>query len=262
MVIETPIDRATERVEAEREALDARLDAYAVFADRVEGLSVESRPSAPHGVVATTGTHLHAGGSTDGRCRAVRTAFAETIRPHSVDDVDESEPLLTTIGHEFTESIAVALAPTTDAGFTDGLKRTVLSEVDDRRTETTVLNRALVREGTRVETVADAVDTITAWVVEAELGEGRLVGFDALRERHRKLERFREQCDDLAAQRQALLQRSTCKQLEAGIRHRSLVGYLYQEFPMDYPVLATLARLDAACAVCQRAVRDHLVRRV
>jgi hypothetical protein len=262
MAIETHVDRALVRVGSEREALDAKLDAYDAFVDQVEDLAVESRSTAPRGVVTTTGTGLHAGGSTNGQCRAVRTAFAETIRPHSVDDVEEAEPLLATIGQELTESIAVALAPTTDTGFTDELKRTVLSEVDARRTETKVISRALEREASQLTAAGDTVDTIVEWLVEADETPLTDLGFDALERRHRTLERFRAQCDDRAAQRQAFFQQSTNQRLEAGVQHTEFVEYLYQGFPTTHPVLVTLARLDATCATCQRAVRDHLVRRV
>ncbi|OYR50821.1 hypothetical protein [Halorubrum sp. Ea8] len=56
----------------------------------------------------------------DARCREVRRAFHETARPHSLADVDDAdaESLLETVRSEFTESVAVALAPTTDASST------------------------------------------------------------------------------------------------------------------------------------------------
>jgi hypothetical protein len=262
MAIETHVDRALARVESEREALDAKLDAYEAFVDRVEDLAVESSRSAPRGVVTTTDTGLHGGGSTNGQCRAVRTVFAETIRPHSVEDVEEAEPLLATIGQELTESIAVALAPTTDAGFTDELKRTVLSEVDARRTETEVLSRALEREASQLTAAGGTVDTISEWIVDVNETPLTDLGFDALERRHRRLEDFRARCDDRAAKRQEFLQQSTSQRLEAGIRHTEFVEYLYQGFPTTHPVLSTLARLDATCGTCQRSVRDHLVRRV
>jgi hypothetical protein len=52
------------------------------------------------------------------RVRAEREAFDETIRPHSVADVDETEPLLGTIRGEFRDALPVALAPATAASFT------------------------------------------------------------------------------------------------------------------------------------------------
>lgn len=262
MAIETHVDRALARVASEREAFDAKLDAYEAFVDRVEELAVESRPSAPRGVVTTTGTGLHGGGSTNGQCRAVRTVFAETVRPHSVEDVEEAEPLLATIGHELTESIAVALAPTTDTGFTDELKHTVLSEVAERRTETEVLCRALEREASRLTAAVDTVDTVSEWIVEADETPLTDLDFDALERRHRTLERFRARCDDRAAQRQEFLQGTTNQGPEVGVQHTEFVEYLYQGFPTTHPVLSTLVRLDTSCATCQRAVRDHLVRRV
>lgn len=42
----------------------------------------------------------------------------------------------------------------------------------------------------------------------------------------------------------------------------TLAEFLYAEFPVDHPVLATATRLDDGSADCQLAIRDHLGRRV
>ncbi|MCL7416764.1 MAG: hypothetical protein M8354_02845, partial [Halalkalicoccus sp.] len=61
---------------------------------------------------------------------------------------------------------------------------------------------------------------------------------------------------------QAHLGRTTGADGKAGVRHRDLRGYLYEGFPIDHPVLVTVVRLEELCGKAQRAVRDHLVRRV
>lgn len=260
MVVETYVTRAVERVVAEREAVDAKHEAFVTFADRVADLPTEPARSSAPGVTATTGARF-AEASTDDGCRAVRTAFAETVRPHSVGDEDGDESLLAAVREEFTDAIAVALAPTTGAGFSGGLKRSLLAEADARRTETAVVGRALDRERSRLDDAAAAVDGITAWIADADGTPLADLGFDALRRRHRTLATHRERCEDLACERQAFLRGTTSRDAEAGVRHRSLVEYLYRDFPVDHPVLATAARLDAVCAECQRAVRAHLIRR-
>ena len=261
MGVETYVARARERATAEREAVDAKRGAFGAFADRVADLPTESaRVSAP-GMTAPTGARFHTEGSTDDGCRAVRTAFAETVRPHSAAAEDGDEPLLETVREEFTDAIAVALAPTTATAFSDRIKRSLVSEVDAQRAETAVMVRALDRERSHLDEAGNAVDGITSWIAEADETPLTDLGFDALRRRHRTLATHRERCDDLARQRQAFLRETTSRNAEAGVRHRSLVEYLYRDFPVDHPVLATAARLDAVCAECQRTVRKHLVRR-
>jgi hypothetical protein len=261
MAVRTHIDQARPRVETERDAVESKLEALGAFVDRVSELSAEPSPPSPSGVTATAGAQLRAESSPDGRCRAVRTAFDETVRPHSVAEVDGSEPLLATIRSELTDSVAVALAPTTDVSFSPDLKRMIVAEAKARRTETDVLRRALEREETQLANAGDTVDDITAWIAETDETPLTDLGFEALRRRHETLARHRDRCEKLARRRQEFLGRTTSESVEAGVRHESLVPYLYEDFPVDHPVLATVARLDVACEACQRAVRDHLVRR-
>ncbi|UIP01365.1 hypothetical protein Hbl1158_15765 (plasmid) [Halobaculum sp. CBA1158] len=261
MTIDTHIEHAQARVRTEQEAADARLDAYETFIRRVRGLETE-RTSASAGSAAVVGTtHLTADTVSTDRCRTVRNAFAETIPPHSVADTDGSEPLLETIREEFTDTIAVALAPTTDASLTPDLKRMVVAEARSRRSETAALQTALGRETEQLADAAATVDDIVAWIVEANETPLTDRGFDALKQRHETLASHRDRCEDVARERQAFLRGTTNDGFDAGIRHRRLVPYLYQELPVDHPVLATVTTLDETCRSCQSAVRDQLVRR-
>lgn len=261
MSVKTHVGRARTRVRSEQEAVDARLEAMETFLDRIEDLSPEPTPAASSGITATAGTLSRGNSSTEDRCRTVRTAFAETIRPYSVDDVDESKPLLETIQTELTDSIAVALAPTTGTSFSPELKRAIVSEAGARRAETEVLRQALGREESHLEDAAAVIDDITAWIAGADETPLTELGFESLQHRHETLTSHRERCEGLARKRQAFLEESTNRNAEVGIRHRDLVSYLYGDAGVDHPILATIARLDAACAECQRAVRSHLVRR-
>lgn len=258
----TLIDQARTRVTAEQDAVDAKLEALEAFRKRVSDLPAEPTLSSSPRITATAGARLGTDSSPDDRCRAVRTAFEETVRPHSVADVDDSESPLATIQNEFTDSIAVALAPTSEISFSPDLKQLIVAETNARQTETSVLRRALAREETQLDTAGNVVDDIVSWIVEADETPLTDLGFAALQQRHETLARHRDRCENLAHQRQEFLRKPTNKNADVGIHHRSLIPYLYQDFPMDHPVLATGARLDVACKQCQRAVRNHLVRRV
>jgi hypothetical protein len=264
MPTETYIDRARRRVRAEQEAVDAKLDAFDSFIERVEDVSTEQTSPPSLGVRAAVGAKLQWGTSGTERCREVRTAFAETVQPHSTADVDDSEPetLLETMSHELSEAISVALAPTTETSFTTDIQRAILTETDSRRTETTALRRALDREEAIVEDAAETVDTMTAWIVDTNETPLSEFDFETLQDHHETLATYRERCGELCRERQEFLQGTTSQDAEAGVRHQSLIPYLYQSFSIEYPVLVTAVRLDSTCAECQRALRDHLVRRV
>lgn len=260
MPVNTYIEQARRRVETEREAVEAKIDAYQAFHRRIEGLATEQTASTAARVTATTGPRP---GATDSgiQCRTVRSAFDETVRPHSVADLDSEESLLATIGNELTETIAVALSPTTATSFTADLERAICSTVSTRVTENEVLARALRREASHLDAAAGPVTDITAWIADVNETPLTELGFDALQARHETLADHRDRCDDIARRRQAFLRERTSQTVDFDISHRRLVTYLYEDAPVEFPVLATVARLDAVCRDCQRTVRNHLVRR-
>lgn len=260
MSIDTYVQRARRHVRSEREAASAKREAFDAFVDEVRDVATASANASSAGVT-TAGVQRRGTSANESRCRAVRTAFAETVRPHSVDDLDGDESLLETIRAEFTEPIAVALAPTTAAAFTDDLRERVVAEARARRTETAAFERALDREADQLDEAAETVDEVVGWLVDADETPLTDLGFDALARRHERLAARRARCEEVAERRQAFLEATTSNGAEAGVRHRQLLAYLYDDFAVDHPVLATVADLDATCMECQRAVRDHLTRR-
>ena len=116
-------------------------------------------------------------------------------------------------------------------------------------------------ERSALDDAVATVEGVTGWLADADETPLSDLDFDVLRARHETLATKRDRCRDLAERRQAFLDGSTTLHSGAGISHRTLVTSLYEDFPVDYPVLSTATRLDAVCRTCQRAVRDHLVRR-
>lgn len=265
-MIRTHIDDARDRVAAEQEALDAKITAVETFVDRVEAITPDStaatQATASQGIATATATGLQTGGSQTEGCANVREAFAETIRPHSVADIEASEPLLETISAELTDSIAVGLAPTANTPLSPGLKRAVISEAESRQTEIEVMCQTLDSEANLLAEAAETVEEITAWIADADETPLSELDFEELRERHERLEGHRERCADLATDRQIFLRETTSEGVETGIRHEHIIPQLYEDFPVEYPVLSTASRLEGLCRDCQRAVRDHLTRRV
>jgi len=265
----TYIDAAQDRVEAERAAAEAKRAGMESFVDRVADLSTDSSPAGASGVAGTGGLARRTEASGTGGCESVRTAFAETVHPHAVADRDPgresdasaSQPLTATIRQELTESIAVALAPASSVPFSPGLKQGILAEAHCRRSELDVLCRAVERESESLKAAADTVTTVSSWIAAADETPLTELGFDALQRRHEALATHRDRCDEAVADRQSVLASTTAVDAEAGLRHRDLVGSIYDGLAVDHPVLVTLTRLDDACRECQRSVRSHLVRR-
>ena len=262
----TYIDAASDLVDAERTAAEAKRDGMESFVEWVADLSAESSPAGGPGVAGAGGLAQRTESSAVGGCEPIRTAFAETVHPHAVAGEDvgatpESEPLTAAIRREFTESIAVALAPASTVPFSPGLKRGVLTEARRRRSELDVLCRALDRESESLEAAADTVMSVASWIAAADETPLSELGFDALRRRHEVLAAHRDRCDEAAAGRQSVLGSTTAIGADAGLRHRDLVGSVYDGLSVGHPVLTTLVRLDDACQECQQAVRAHLVRR-
>lgn len=266
-MIRTHIDDARNRVRAEQEALAEKMSATEEFISRVGEISPDSTATATTATTTATqgvatATHVQSGGSRTEGCALVREAFAETVRPHSVADIEDPEPLLETIKAELTESVAVALAPQANTPLSPGLKRAILSEAEGRQTEIEVMRQTLDGEAAMLDDAAETVDTITAWIAEADETPLSELDFDALQERHEQLDRHRERCERLATERQRFLRETTSKSVETGLRHEHIIPQLYEDFPVEYPVLATAGRLEETCRECQRAVRNHLTRRV
>ncbi|WP_267643272.1 DUF7260 family protein [Haloarchaeobius amylolyticus] len=253
---------ALDRVRSEQEAVEAKLDAIDRFIARVEDCPATPASPGPVSATAGVGSVPQAGNATEDGCQVVRRAFAETIRPHSLDDVEAAESLHETIGVELSEAIATALAPATDTTFSPTLKQAVLSEARSRRAETEAMRRALDRERDRVDAACDTVESIAGWIATADETPLTALGFEGLQQRHDQLAKRRDRCQRLAEQRQSFLDGRTTNGPEAGVSHRPLLTYIYQDFPVDHPVLATVASLDDTCAECQRAVRRHMVRQV
>ncbi|AFZ72597.1 DUF7260 family protein [Natronobacterium gregoryi] len=269
--LDSPLHEALEHVTEELGEVTGKLAAVDRFVKGVDDLSPATPNASPH---VTDGGRITASRtvstvqygpseSATAACRRdVRNLFAETIHPYAVDDIEQSEPVLTLIGEEFGQDVAVALAPSTDHQFTPDLKQAVLSAARQRRAELEAMKRALKIEVESLRTTKETVTELVNWLVEVDETPLLDLGFEELRRRHETLADHRAACRRLLEKRQSVLHGTTTYNATAGLAHRTLVTYLYRELPTSYPALSTVLRLLEQCRTCQRAVRDHLTRRV
>jgi len=262
MVIDSYIKRAETHLHTEQEAIDAKLDAYDAFISRVNKLQPDQRPSSAAGIGNIRTTHQYVDVSDTDHCKTIRKIFADTIRSHSVADVAKPESLLETIQEEFSETIAVALAPTTNASFTPEVKQMVLSDAKSQRMMIIASQQALNKEESQLTDTAEITSNITDWISNANETPLSDLSFESLMQRHETLATYCNHCEIVACKRQDFLRESTNNGIDANIRHQIFIPYVYQDMEVNYPVLATVANLASTCKACQRSIRDHLSRRV
>jgi hypothetical protein len=260
MIDDAELDRARAAVEHERAAAGAKADAFEGFVDRVSDLPTSEQPSAPESG-SHSGGSVVAPTSTAGSCRAVRAAFAETVRPESVADVDDSEPLLATIRAELNDHVASALSQSSDTAFSPQLKEAILRESAARIAEIQVFRDLLTTEREHLDDAHALVADVTEWVTSADQTPLTDLGFDALAHRHEGLAAHRDRCAQRLRERQQFLDGETAAS-GASFSHRGVVTWVYGDCSVTYPVLDAVLRLEAACTDCQRRVRQHLTRRV
>ncbi|WP_283402468.1 hypothetical protein [Halorubrum sp. DM2] len=266
MPIETHIDSALTRVEREQTHFDAERRAYERFQSEVASLSPQpatatsASPSAAGGALSVAGGSQHDAATTD--ADRVRELFTETVRPHSVADLDTEEPVLETIREELGDSLAFVLAPETDADVTPQVQNAICSKAQQRLQEITAMSSALNRETESLQAAARDCQSVTKWVEDHNQTSLLGLGFSELQQRHEQLSAHRERCEERLLARQETIHSTTSRDAQVGLEHRSLLTFLYQEFPVSYPILSTVTRLDALLADCQRSVRDHLTQRV
>lgn len=265
MTVETLLQDALDRVETERAHVSEKVTAFSQFRAGVHELAPASAQPGPPGAMADggmTATTTTLSMRSSSGCQQVRRLFEETVEPVSTTETDETESTVELLREEFCDEIALAVSPHTEGQFTPGVKQAMLTATDNRRQELGALEKALAVETESLEAAESPVREMTAWLASADERPLLELGFEQLRERHERLAEFRERCTEIADRRQETLEQTTSYEGSAGIEHKGVVGYLYEDFPTAHPVLSTATNLDDVCADCQRAVRDHLTRRV
>lgn len=263
MTVTTHVQMALECVERDREQLADRIDALERFARGVDAIQPVS-PAGPTMTAATGGGTLAASAAgsspSSNRCREVRDLFATTVGA-ARDEASRPASTREQLGDEFGEELALVLSSDHDRQFTPDVKAALLSAVRNRRAELNAVDAALSTEAASLRSAAATVESITDWLVRADETPLSELGFDELRDRHETLSDHRERCRRALRDRQDVLHGTTSPNDAARISHRQLVESLYAGNETSHPVLETVSRLEACCADCQRAVRDHLVRR-
>lgn len=268
MTVDTAVHDALNRIETERDRVTGELTAFDRFEDAVCEIDPVS-PTDSTGTAATSGgstvavASLSAGPSTGTeRADRVRERFAETVGRYPDPAADGSNSTVEIMAEKLGEEVAATLAPSTPGRFTPEVKAAVRTATAKRTAQLRAMDRALDAERDALERALESIDSVVQWLAEADQTPLLSLGFEALRARHETLAAHRDRCRAVLDERQAFLRGTTTYHAAAGVGHRSLVEYLYDAHPTSYPVVSTALRLESLCTECQRAVRDHLTRRV
>ncbi|AFK20919.1 hypothetical protein E6P09_18745 (plasmid) [Haloferax mediterranei ATCC 33500] len=259
---------ALDRISCELEHIVQKSKAVDEFRASVRNFPAHSERQAVSAPQATTGQTaavtnrpFQAGAHAD-CCRQIRTAFEETVRPHSVVDVEANEPLLTTIREELGAEIAIALAPNSGTTYSSELRNAVIASATARRAELQSMEQALAAERESVET---ALADMKALVDDEDPDKEAWLlywSFDELRSYYEEVALARKKCERMSQRRQRDVHGTAASNAQARVSHDSLAEYLYGDFQTNYPVLATVVELDTEYADRQREIRDQLTRRV
>lgn len=237
------LEDATRAVERERRHLADERSAFARFRERVEGIDAAcARAEAPDRSRADRGI---------GR---VREAYADTVMavPHYRECFDE--PLVENVAGELSPELAAALTRHDRLG--PYLKRSLLTAAD----------AAIGGRTTLLSVVGDereALEDLETSLAEIDEERAAIVGqpvdrmeFNALRLSRRRLCALGEECDDLAAKRQATLREG--RRSAPGVED-DFGDYLYADCPSQHPLLSAIAATGRRIDREREAIEDRLV---
>ena len=86
------------------------------------------------------------------------------------------------------------------------------------------------------------------------------LGFDELKQGHGSLTCLKEDFEKRIQERHKTLSKTTKEASAAGLRHMSMVEYLYEELSTEHPVLSTLTEAVRVCERKEREVREYICR--
>jgi|GEM_PF-2242718 hypothetical protein len=255
---ETTAHRALRTVKREKEITSEKLTQIERFRQKVHGMNGADTASVAgfrgdgSGGVRTVASPDPTTGCV---CGDVVEAFDETL-----NRCEPERDLTRSMSGELGTEFASVLLRDREAGFGSELKQAVLSSVDERRSQLRVLEEALGTEKASVGAAIEAVESLDESLVTEDELLG--LGFDELRQKHGSLIYLHDDCESLIQERQETLSKTTKEATEAGLRHNSLTGYLYEELQTDHPVLSTLTEAVRVCEDREHEVRKHICKAV
>ena len=252
---ETEAHRALQTVKEEKRITSKKLTEIGRFRqevremEAVDGSPADGLRGADGGVRAVSST-----GSNPGCvCGDVIEAFEGTL-----NGCEGSVCVERAMAGELGKDVAAFLLRDGDADLTPELKRAVLSSVDERRSQLRVLEEALETEEESVRSAVELTESMSDSLITEDMMIS--LGFDELKQGHGSLICLKEDCEKRIQERHKTLSKTTKEASAAGLRHMSMIEYLYEELSTEYPVLSTLTEAVRVCERKEREVREYICR--
>jgi len=236
--IEKTIESAKKTVQTERRRVTDEIEAYEQFATK---LTTTSTTSTSQPTLGTFDTPVEAGVTSE--TSSIKNLFEETVMSVSHYEEDYDESFMEHIAAEFTPEIALLLNET------DRLTKQHTSVLDSyihtAITQRKDLAQTLEVEYDSVDHLGSQVHERSQQVLEISHREFNCMDFGALEAHWRRLETITTQCDQIATDRQQVIDSPTravgCINSDISLNH-----YLYEDLAYDYPILATIGTLGGS----------------
>jgi len=256
--VPTHVRSAVAVVETDHERTTTERDAFASFLHRISDLDVSSadlQPNRAQQVSAQTLITPEPAKHAESQLARVRDAYRDTVMnvAHYVEDYGDSLP--ESLAEEFSPEIATAVL--TSDQLTPYLRSRVIDATHHAREGRHALLQGLKNERTALRTAdenltrlgADLADVLSAQSFYAWSDEDLATVRDCLHARQ-------QECDQLAADRQATLQEQRIPSTHH-IDHE-FTQYLYETLSVSYPVLTDVASLAETLQNTQQRVERAL----
>ncbi|EMA54771.1 DUF7260 family protein [Halococcus salifodinae] len=256
--VPTHVRSATPVVETDHERTITERDAFARFADCVADFDVSSvdlHPDHAQQAPAQTLVAPETATRTKSPLARVRGAYRDSVMsvPHYDEEYDDS--LLESLTGEFSPEVAAAVL--TNDQLTPHLRDRLIDATHQARESRHALLQGLNNERTALEATnenltrlgADLDDVLSAQSFHTWTGEELATARECIHARQ-------QECDQLAADRQATLQ----KQRIPSTHHidHEFTQYLYESLPVTYPVLTDITSLVGTLRTAQHGVERAL----
>ena len=256
--VPTHVRSAIAVVETDHERTTTERDAFASFLHRISDLDVSSvdfQPDHAHQASTQTLVAPETSEHAESQLKHVRDAYRDTVMNVAHYDEDYGDSLPESLAEEFGPEIATAVL--TSDQLTPHLRSRLIDATHHARDGRHALLQGLENERTALNTAdenlirlsADLDDVLSAESFHAWSDEDLATERDCLHA-------HQQECDQLAADRQATLQEQRIPSTHH-IDHE-FTQYLYETLPVTYPVLTDIASLAETLQNTHQSVKRAL----
>lgn len=257
--VENTLSRALDAIRVERERTAAERDAFAEFGERVGELS----PGVSAGESTSSVRPIAGGGYSSVSSAPARANELEQVRKFYESTVMSVPHYETEYGESYAESVREELGPDVATLLVDGqaFERHHKRAITEATAQSEELRERLVSAlDAELDSVAQLRDPVCSVAADARSLESVDLGGepDQLLDGYRsRLDVLETRCHELIERRQSEMV-SARRALSLPISGPDIPTYVYQDLPVNYPVISTLTRLIDTVATTRANVEAQL----